>query len=383
MGDGLAAWALVMMIAAAPPAEQRPVEIYPGQDIQAAVNAAGPGTSFTLKPGVHRLQMVRPKEGDTFASEPGAILSGARPLLSFARAGSVWVATGQAQQNPRAGVCEPEYSRCTFPEQLFIDDQPLRHVDSLREVVDGTWFFDYTAHQIYIGTDPADRRVETSVTAVAFDATANRVTITGLVIEKYANPAQRGAVNGEGKTDWVVAGNEIRLNHGVGVRVGAASRVEGNNVHHNGQLGVSAQGAAVIVGNNEIAFNNTAHFDAGWEAGGGKFVSTSGLVLRGNFVHHNAGPGLWADIDNIGTLYEDNTCEDNQRSGIFHEISYAAVIRNNIVRRNGFGMSDWMGRRNSRRRLARRRSVRQHGPGQCRRHRRGAAGARQRRVRTT
>ncbi len=28
--------------------------------------------------------------------------------------------------------------------------------------------------------------------------------------------------------------------------------------------------------------------------------------------------------------------------GIFHEISYAAVIRSNIVRRNGFGFSSWV-----------------------------------------
>jgi hypothetical protein len=28
--------------------------------------------------------------------------------------------------------------------------------------------------------------------------------------------------------------------------------------------------------------------------------------------------------------------------GIFHEISYAAVIRGNIVRRNGFGFSSWV-----------------------------------------
>jgi parallel beta-helix repeat protein len=61
-----------------------------------------------------------------------------------------------------------------------------------------------------------------------------------------------------------------------------------------------------------------------------------------NFVHHNAGPGLWTDGDNLNTVYDANTCDDNQRMGIFHEISYAAVIRNNIVRRNGLGFPDWI-----------------------------------------
>jgi parallel beta-helix repeat protein len=69
---------------------------------------------------------------------------------------------------------------------------------------------------------------------------------------------------------------------------------------------------------------------------------TDRLIARGNFVHHNFGPGLWTDIDNINTLYENNTVEDNEQMGIFHEISYAAVIRNNIVRRNGFGFTAWI-----------------------------------------
>jgi len=38
----------------------------------------------------------------------------------------------------------------------------------------------------------------------------------------------------------------------------------------------------------------------------------------------------------VGLLYEDNLVEDNHWAGIFHEISYTAVIRNNTIRRNGF-----------------------------------------------
>ena len=55
-------------------------------------------------------------------------------------------------------------------------------------------------------------------------------------------------------------------------------------------------------------------------------------------MHHNKGPGIWTDIDNINTLIEDNRVEDNARNGIFHEVSYDAVIRNNTCARNGFEM---------------------------------------------
>ena len=64
---------------------------------------------------------------------------------------------------------------------------------------------------------------------------------------------------------------------------------------------------------------------------------TTGLIVRSNFSHHNDGPGLWTDINNIYVLYEKNLIEDNVRGGIFHEISYDAIIRDNLIRRNGTG----------------------------------------------
>ena len=65
-------------------------------------------------------------------------------------------------------------------------------------------------------------------------------------------------------------------------------------------------------------------------------------MVRNNYSHHNVGPGLWTDIDNIGTLYEGNRVVDNEGIGIFHEISYDAVIRNNYIEGNGFGHSPWL-----------------------------------------
>jgi parallel beta-helix repeat protein len=44
--------------------------------------------------------------------------------------------------------------------------------------------------------------------------------------------------------------------------------------------------------NNEIAYNNTVFGDPFWGAGGSKWVYANGLIVRGNFSHHNIGPGL-------------------------------------------------------------------------------------------
>jgi nitrous oxidase accessory protein NosD len=181
------------------------------------------------------------------------------------------------------------------------------------------------------------------------EAYPSDVHIRGLVIQHYAPPPQMGAVRAGGHevddnaVGWTVEDCEIRYNATGGIRLGHRMRVLRNRVHHNGQIGVTGIGDSVLVEGNEIAHNNPgrAH-DPGFEAGGTKFVQTRGLVVRGNFVHHNTGPGLWTDVHNVGALYEGNRVEDNAGMGIFHEVSYRAVIRDNVVLRNGFGSAGWV-----------------------------------------
>ena len=53
------------------------VNIVPGQSIQLLVNMYPGGTTFCLRTGVHRLtSSIRPKTGNTFVGEYGAILDG-------------------------------------------------------------------------------------------------------------------------------------------------------------------------------------------------------------------------------------------------------------------------------------------------------------------
>jgi len=320
------------------------VAIAPGQDIQAQINAKPTGTTFRLLAGTHRLAApLVPKGDSTFVGDTGAVVSGARVLSGFTRSGSYWTVGGQTQENgPIMGGCLAAYPRCNRPEELYIDDVPLRHVASLSEVGPGKWYFDYGADRIYFYDDPTGHRVETAVVSHAFGGSAPNVTIAELVIEKFANRAQQGAVDGIFSSGWTVRDNEIRLNHGLGLRLGTTMDAIGNHVHHNGQLGVGGVGDNILVEGNEISYNNTAGYDPDWEAGGTKFVQTLYLLVRNNFVHHNNGPGLWTDIDNRSSIFEGNRVEDNVRMGILHEISYAIVIRNNTVRRNGFGLSSWV-----------------------------------------
>lgn len=329
----------------APATAQAPpqaVTVAAGQSLQAAVDAHPPGTHFLIKADVHRLQSVVPKDGNTFTGEPGAVLSGARRLDGAIRQGDTFVFHGQDQQGTVQGECEDDRPRCVHPEDLFLDDRLLVHVATLAEVVPGTWHFDYAADRIVMADDPRGRRVEASVISHAFSGSAANVTIQGLTIEKYATPLQQSVVDASAGTGWTIARNVVQLNHAAGVVGGTGSRIEYNKLNLNGQHGVGAVGANAVVHGNEVAYNNTIGVSTAWSAGGSKFAETTGLTVSANCVHDNNGPGLWTDISNLNALIERNIVYGNTEVGIYHEISYAAVIRDNLVADNGSDSPGWV-----------------------------------------
>jgi hypothetical protein len=266
-------------------------------------------------------------------------VSGAKEISGrFVRSGRYWVASGQGQRNPKVyGVCNPGFRLCGLANDVFVDDKPLRRVGSLAGLKPGTFFFDYRAKKIYLADDPRRHRVEAAVATRAFRGyrtEATKVTIRGLLIEKFANEAGAGAINAN--EGWVIENNEVRLNHGIGIQGGRVIR--NNYVHHNGELGLSLYGErGVLVEGNKIAFNNYAGYGTSWEAGGAKFMRTIGLMVRWNYVHDNLGIGIGSDNDNVNTVYAHNRVEDNAGTGIVIETSYATLVRDNTIRRNGFG----------------------------------------------
>lgn len=318
------------------------ITLQPSDDVSGIINSAPPGTTFLFSPGIYRFFSAEPKDGDQFMGEYGAVLSGAKLLTNFAREGAFWVVDGQLQENRPHGNCQENFERCMHPEDVFFDNVPLRHAASFSDLRPGYWHFNYAADKIYLADNPEGHIIETSVTPLAFFGSANQVTIRDLVIEKYANRAQTGAIHGDSSNHWTVENVIVRLNHGTGIRLGNLMKITGSKILQNGQIGIAGSGSGILLEDSEIAYNNYAGFNSTWEGGGSKFVDTTQLIVRGNYVHHNDGPGLWTDIDNIDTLYENNLVIYNQRIGIYHEISYQAVIRNNISGMNGAGQDNWL-----------------------------------------
>ena len=315
------------------------VNIRPDQRLQFELDSHPPGTTFVLNEGIYRLSSpLVLKDRQQLIGRGQVVLTGAKTLERFQRAGSVWTIGGQTQEGRvverAAEVCLFAAPRCNRPEDLFVDNRVLRHVASLDDLRPGAWYFDYDADRIVMFDDPTGHTVETSVTPFAVVGDADGVTLRGLIVEKFATPTHEAAIDGR-LTGLHVEQVDARFNHfaGIGTLGGATAR--NNRVHENGALGFIGSGDDIVIDHNEIDHNGTVGYDPYWAAGGTKWVYTKHLVVTNNDVHDNHGPGLWTDINNIDVLVDGNRVYDNDLSGIFHEVGYRAVIRHNIVSGNG------------------------------------------------
>jgi len=174
--------------------------------------------------------------------------------------------------------------------------------------------------------------------AHAISSSARGVVLDGVEITGYSPAHYDGAVviNGSG---WTVRRCYIHDNaRGAGIVWAntTGTRILGNRLIRNGEEGfASTSDSGTVFSGNEVAWNNTSHQDWNDEAGGGKFYKSTNLTVSNNYSHDNDGPGLWCDTNCYHVLFEGNRLVNNKAAGIDYEISYDAVIRNNVLSGNG------------------------------------------------
>jgi hypothetical protein len=179
----------------------------------------------------------------------------------------------------------------------------------------------------------------------AFTQQARNVRIAYLTIRNFGTGADNnneGVVNHDAGDGWLIEHNTVINNDGAGVFVGDGNTVRYNCLKNNGQYGFSAyelDGVVnVVIDHNEVVGNNTDNWEARIPgcgcAGGAKFWETQTATVTNNWVHHNHGPGLWADFDNRNFLFQGNYFEANEGEALFYEVSYNATIRYNTFWKN-------------------------------------------------
>ncbi|MPY97767.1 MAG: right-handed parallel beta-helix repeat-containing protein [Actinophytocola sp.] len=177
----------------------------------------------------------------------------------------------------------------------------------------------------------------------AFTQHASGVTIRHLTIRNFVAPTNEGVVNHDSGDGWTIARNTLINNQGAAMMAGSGQRVIGNCVAHNGQYGLNAfqagnQIRGLTLKGNEFAGNHTADLETQIPgcgcSGAMKFWSVDGAEITGNWIHDNHGPGIWADTNNNDFLIQRNLIERNDGQAFFYEISYNAVLRDNVIRHN-------------------------------------------------
>jgi parallel beta-helix repeat protein len=355
------------------------VTLHPTDNVPNIVSSKPAGTTFIFAPGTYRLSRpIIPKNHDKFVGETScsppstscpAIISGGFAIGSLATFDGTNYAVVRQMQHGQQAVrrnCDPGWEGCIYPEDLFFDGMPYRHLDSLTlpTIGAGEWWFDYRNHIIYFHDNPTGHTVETSVVNNAFGGPANDVTIQYLKVEEFASMYPVGAIGvSQGPnalaqgTDWTVENCEVTLNHGFGVRVGYRIHILNNYIHDNGQMGIGggigmtsapsthSVNSGILIQGNTINHNDYAHFNPGFGSGGFKVGATSGVVLRGNTIQRNEGSGIHFDVDSGNEFVDGNTITDNSDGdGLVLEIGHGtSTFRNNLVLRNGahLNSSNW------------------------------------------
>jgi len=178
-----------------------------------------------------------------------------------------------------------------------------------------------------------------NINLYAFTQHAENVTIKYLTIQNFDTPQNEGTVNHDSGVGWTIEYNTIQDNGGAGVFGGTDNMLRYNCLKDNGQYGFQVYSndpggpENVTLDHNEIVGNNQDDWEAQVEGcgctGGGKFWDADGVDVTNNYVHDNLSVGLWADSNDNDFLIEGNYIEGNYGQGVFYEIAYNAIIRNN------------------------------------------------------
>ncbi|MHA6669453.1 right-handed parallel beta-helix repeat-containing protein [Homoserinimonas sp. A447] len=325
----------------------------PLRTIKAAINRAGAGGTIVLRAGEYHEKITIP-EGKplTIQSYPGesAWLDGSRVVEGWTADGELWSTAWDlafdSSPTYSRGVDDndeehwqfinPEHPMAAHPDQVWVDDEPLRQVGALAELDPQSFYLDEDSATLYLGADPTGHVVRASALQRGLSIRAEGTTIRGIGIHRYApSVPDLGAITIErpGVTfeNVVVAENAT-----TGLFVTAAKTTLRNvTVVENGMIGIAANYAdEFIVEGVKSSDNNTEWFNKAPVAGGLKLTRSRMVVVTGSEFSRNNATGLWFDQSSRDIAITGSRMEGNQGHGVFLEISARAVIAGNVMADN-------------------------------------------------
>ncbi len=390
---GYAAWAVEQI---APwPADQAPREFHvaaedsaadddnpgtadkPWKTIQKAAETLQAGDTVVIHNGTYR-ELVRPLRGGsgvdrllTYRAAPGE-----HPII---KGSDVW---SPAWRREPDGTWSAPYQRHSWDapekwptprsepmfrcEQIFVDDQFLKHVATVEELrkEPGTFYTEDDGRtgrlRIHLsGETPPDKRViERSMRQHCFFPAIKGlayVRVQGLTMRHAAGPefskdwglnGTRAVMSARYGHHWIIEDNVIEWGNAQGLDLGAWGwgedgqadpyvtdlfgyhQVRRNRVNHNGVSGIAGTDGVnhLLIEDNETSFNGHKGNFYGYESAGLKLHGAKNCTIRRHVSRDNEGFGIWLDWDNLNDRVTQCILINNVGGGFFLEASAGPVL---------------------------------------------------------
>ena len=346
--------------------------------IESAIDRSRTGDAIVMRGGTYRTGNLRVNQAVTIQPYLDEV-----PVLKGTRIASGWESLGNGLwttkwptlfpskpdgwwQRKREGKSTPPWRFNN--DMVFADGKLLHAVGWEGEVDENTYYIDYDAGLVYIGTDPARHLVEITAFNVALLRTTAEChgkksdgkgyTLRGLTLTQYAYRALEIEGNDpEGISDESAHGKEVVGSTLEDCSVSYCSRVAGYfrgdhlTIRHCRISDTRTEGVYVI-GSNDVLLegniftrNNIERITGYYPAAVKIFNQCHRVTCRDNLVidlpYSN---GIWYDVGNVDGVFVDNWIEGVGRldtpmrtdqvwpsqNGFFFEISRGAVCAGNV-----------------------------------------------------
>jgi hypothetical protein len=342
--------------------------------LEAAIEKVVTGDAIVMRGGTYRTGGLLLNQGITIQpyADERPVLKGTRVATEWqALRGNLWRTAWKtlfpAQplgwwRRDREGMRTPLHRFNN--DMVFVDGEMLRSAGWEGEVGAHSYYIDYDAGQVYIGTDPTSRLVEIT----AFDGALVRTSgpahgkasdgkgplIRGITFTQYARraleiegkrsfgPNEEPTDEPLGPADPATFGKEVVGTTLENVTISFCSRVagyfRGDHLTIRSSLfsdtsteGVYVIGSAdVLLERNVFRRNNVEELTGYYPAAVKIFNQSRRVTCRDNLVTDNPhSNGIWYDVGGVDAVFVDNWVE-NAIDGFFFEISKGAVVAGNV-----------------------------------------------------
>ncbi len=324
----------------------------PLMTISAAAARAVAGDEVLVRSGLYRESVTLTNSGTlgkpiVFRSEEPhqAVISGSDAVTHWqAEAPGVW-------SFPDPSVRFNAYGN---GEWVYVNGLPQERVATRDRLLPGSFWLDCDGARVWLAPEEGLRLEEATVEYAHRDGLISPkgdqhwelplddIHVIGFTLIHNADwfrgkPAVR--ITGQ---RWLVEGNHVLWSSmsGLATRNSIHAVLRNNLVEWCGSEGVGGgRTIGMLVESNVVRYCNWRRRDPSSEAtGGSKWGGSIDCVVRGNEWYGNHGSGLWFDGANANSVYEQNVSHDNTLWGLFSEINWDMIIRDNVSYNNAYGI---------------------------------------------